>query len=482
MEQNSKKPILTTAILFLLLLISCIILTSTLWLQQKFGNTTIDTIIFHYQNSLVGTPQKYYISYSKRLLLSLLISALLTGVAYFFVIRKGTIPRIKKLSSLGVVVLLGSISYATVQLDIIPYLTGNIKKNTFIEENYVVADSTIVFPENKRNVIIIVMESMERTFSDPTIFEKPLTPFLRQLTEENPSCKLRVEKNLAWTTAGLTGLFFGVPLYVPINNSYLPEDGSFLPASQSILSLFEENGYDITYIAGSDLKFAAISNLFTTHAKNGTIYEKQHFLDRGGKAPWRWGVRDKDLYAMSKSIITEIASGEKPFLLVFQTIDTHNTAEAFGDYPEPYDDDRDAFVAADYMIAEFLAWLEKQPFYENTSILIVGDHQYMNNTLGTVTLTDKDRTIYNVFLNTGLPKGNPVANREAIMVDMGPSLLEVIGVKSPQNAFALGRSIFSTPLTLVEQYGRKQLTENLNGQSDFYNALFFKEKTYTASQ
>ena len=74
---------------------------------------------------------------------------------------------------------------------------------------------------------------------------------------------------------------------------------------------------------------------------------------------------------------------------------------------------------------------------------------------------------------------NTIAHREALMIDMGPSLLEAIGIELPQSGMALGRSVFTkdTP-TLVEQYGRTQLTENLSGFSEFYNAFFFHKEDH----
>ena len=68
------------------------------------------------------------------------------------------------------------------------------------------------------------------------------------------------------------------------------------------------------------------------------------------------------------------------------------------------------------------------------------------------------------------------------MLDMGVSLLEAIGVKLSQGSMALGRSVFNlTTETLVEQYGIEQLTDKLNGHSEFYNNLFLHDKVVAPS-
>ena len=82
------------------------------------------------------------------------------------------------------------------------------------------------------------------------------------------------------------------------------------------------------------------------------------------------------------------------------TVDTH--------FPEGYvcdlcDEKFDSQVekvisCADKQIAEFVEWCSKQPFYENTVIVIMGDHARMDNLL----VEDCDvnlRSIYNCFIN-----------------------------------------------------------------------------------
>ena len=485
MSKDNSKTAIWLFLLFSLCFLSTLCLSSMLWLEQKFGNTNIETILFHYQHSLVGTPVKYYVSYAKRLAVSLSISLAFTGIIYYTAVRTAKASFLRLTNSFLLVLLFFSIGLTIVRLDVTSYILGSFKKNTFIEDNYIAVGETALFPENKRNVIILVLESMEKTFSNTNMFEPPLTPYLHKLTQNNPSCTLWVEKNMTWTTAGLTALFMGVPLYVPINNSYNPDDASFLPGAESILKIFDDNGYSTTYIAGSDVRFASINNIFTTHVRSPKIYEKLFFMGEGISLDWRWGIKDFDLYRRAKEIISDTAVQDEPFLIVLQTIDTHNTAKAFGHHPEPYGDSRDAFVAADFMVEDFIYWLSKQPFYKNTTVLIVGDHLYMDSNLGSVDLGERfeqHRSIYNVLLNAVNIENSAIAQREALMVDMGPSLLEAIGVTLPNQGLALGRSVFNhaTP-TLVEHYGRKQLTENLSGFSEFYNMLFFHPEKQSAS-
>lgn len=465
---------ITYSALFLTICVSLLLLCTIVWMSDRFGDTTIDAIIFHYNHGLVGTPPKYYYSYAKRIFASiggafvvLVFVRVLTGRLQKRCIEKAAV-------CFSLCLLAASVALAAIRFKIPQYLLGTFKQNTFIESNYIAAESSVLFPEHKRNVIVIVMESMEKTFFED--FSPPLIPFLQNLAKDNLSCTLIEEKNLAWTTAGLTGLLLGVPLYTPTKNYYRPEDNQFLPGAESILTVFENNGYAINYISGTNVEFGGIKNIFTSHSQSPAIYDQSYFTEQGLAVSGKWGLKDLHLYQASKKLLTNIASEEQPFLAVVQTIDTHSVAKSFGDYPEPYNDDRDAFIAADHMIAEFLGWLEEQPFYTNTTVMIVGDHLYMNNFLGKQQLT-QPRTIYNVFLNTVFDGEADVSQRKATMMDMGPSLLEAIGTELTQSSMALGRSVFSISTeTLVEQYGLAQLTNNLSGYSEFYNKLFVTKK------
>ena len=273
--------------------------------------------------------------------------------------------------------------------------------------------------------------------------------------------------------ASLTGLLFGLPLSTPTQNQYKSSDNTFLPGAISLLELFEKNDYAIAFVLSGKVEFSGAKNLFTNHAPSADIRGWEYFESHNIPVRGEWGMRDKDLYGQAQGVLEDLGQKEQPFFMIIQTLDTHSYAISYGDYPKPYRDDRDSFIAADHMALEFLDWLKQQPFYENTTILIQGDHLYMRDKLGTVFLP-KHRTIYNTFVNT--PQKVLPTEREATMLDMGVSLLDAIGVKLPKKGFGLGRSIFSPEPTLVEAHGRVGLSERLSGQSEFYNTLFFNRE------
>lgn len=485
---------------FLLFALGAFIARSTMWIAEKFGATTIDAIVFHYQHALVGTPPSYIKSFANFTLDSFALGAfavVLYGV--FDTFKKGGAKKLFWLC--GGVGLVWSMAFFSARLDVVSYLLGTYTKNTFIEDNYVsLRPDEVIFPDKKRNVIVLSLESMEETFNRPSLFNSSLIPRLGALLPQNAHCTLYEGKNLNWTVASLTGLLFGLPLSTPTQNQYKSADNTFLPGAVSLLELFESNGYSIMFMLSGKAEFSGSKNIFTNHAPSAEVRGWEYFESQNVPVRGEWGMRDKDLYGQAKGALQELAQRRKPFFMILQTLDTHSYATSYGDYPKPYKDDRDSFIAADHMALEFIEWLQQQDFYDNTTVLIQGDHLYMRQKLGTVFLPS-DRLIYNVFLNTSPIATQAVAAsvvrdsqkmydsatgqrqggrghdggelREATMLDMSASLLEAIGVKLPNGAFGLGRSIFSGELTLVERLGVEKLAEALSGQSEFYNALFF---------
>lgn len=470
-----KKDHAIRAVSFFVCFLGALIFLSVLWLQDKFGIVSMDAIVFHLNHPLERTPAEYPLSYLKRVVGGLLVSGLWAYGFRLKIFGPRTALR-TALWGLPPLLLVGSMFFAVRQFEVIDYLHGRGQKNTFIEEHYLpIRLEELTFPEKKRNVVVLFLESMRSDFASEKLFPKPLIPKLKKIQNENISCDLAAAPGLTWTVASLTGFLFGVPLRLPVRgNHYSRTDDLFLPGALSLLEVFEANGYKVSLIAGSDTNFAGTDNIFLNHLDQAGIYDLRYFEELGETADGPWGLRDRRLYERARELIAQMSREETPFVVIIQSIDTHSEAKAYGDYPQPFGDARDAFVAADHMAADFLQWLTAQDFYSDTTVFIAGDHLYMDDELGPVkVLENSSPFIYNAFLNTVLDGGaQPDHRRAATMLDMGPSLLEAIGVELPRGGYGLGRSIFSRQPTLIEQYSLEELDVLAEGQSLFYEKFF----------
>ena len=126
-----------------------------------------------------------------------------------------------------------------------------------------------------------------------------------------------------------------------------------------------------------------------------------------------------------------------------------------------------SFHCSDNKIYEFINWIKKQDFYEDTTIVIVGDHLTMQEGFYSSN-SDNDRYLYNVFINSSMDTDNS-KNRSFSVFDLYPTTLAAMGATIDGNKLGLGVNLFSEEETLLEKMELKDLNSELVKKSDFYN-------------
>ena len=167
--------------------------------------------------------------------------------------------------------------HACQRYPIIEYIELQSQNSTWIEEEYVDPDASLLtFPEEKRNLIYIYLESMEASYmseEDGGFFEEDLIPELTELARENLHFSslagtlrgaAQIE-NTGWTIAGMFAQTAGLPLKMPIDSNTMGEYSSFFPGVTSLGELLEAEGYHNYLMIGSDAVFGGRANYFTQH-------------------------------------------------------------------------------------------------------------------------------------------------------------------------------------------------------------------------
>ena len=106
------------------------------------------------------------------------------------------------------------------------------------------------FPEEKKNLIVIVMESMEATFADEEsggAMSVNLIPNLTRLAEENTHFSMNNQLQGAiqmpgtgWTIAGIMAQTSGIPMSLPIGQNSYGKYKDFMPGLTTMGELLEE--------------------------------------------------------------------------------------------------------------------------------------------------------------------------------------------------------------------------------------------------
>ncbi len=370
------------------------------------------------------------------------------------------------------------------------YIKTNLEDSTFFEEHYVDPRGVeIIFPETKRNLIFIHLESMENTFmttKNGGAWKYSLIPELEKLAENNLNFSSDEKVGgfpntygATWTVAALVAQSAGIPLKVPITDgNEVGNYSDFLPGSYSLGDILNKEGYNQTFLLGSDSAYGGRKNFFEEHG-NYKIVDYNTALENNwieeDYYTW-WGYEDSKLFEYAKKELKLLAKDKtKPFNFTMLTADTH-FIDGYLDkgckkhYKNQYEN---VFRCSSKMLDDFISWIKKQDFYKNTTIVITGDHLTMQNSFVENINEEYTRTVYNSFINTKV-KNNNNKNRKFNAYDIYPTILGSLGVEITGDKLALGTNLFSSTQTLSETYGVEFINEALSYRSNHYNKTIHK--------
>ena len=147
---------------YLIAFLSLLIATSISWMFRTWTGLTMNELMFHIQSPLQGTDSGIIISYILSCVLVSIGIILLVGIVYKIVKKKRGLILLFS-AVISVVVAGTSINYMWSRLDIKAYASNRSTYSTFIDDNYIDPKSVdIKFPEQKRNLIYIYLESRDR--------------------------------------------------------------------------------------------------------------------------------------------------------------------------------------------------------------------------------------------------------------------------------------------------------------------------------
>ena len=284
--------------------------------------------------------------------------------------------------------------------------------------------------------------------------------------------------NTGWTSAALIATTAGIPFSYPISDNDLQQYGSFAEKLQNLGTILDANGYTQEFLCGSDGTFGGRSQYFSQHG-NYRIFD-YYYAIRNGFYPedyyvW-WGLEDQKLYEIAKTELTHLSQESAPFNLTMLTVDTHSEHGFVCDIcdAEKYNGETLPTVldCTDRQIKAFLEWCSQQPFYANTTIVILGDHPRMDTDL-VEGISTEDRKVYNCFLNAAKAPSISTEGRIFTQLDMFPTILSAMGFKIDGNRLGLGTDLFSETPTLSEELGFDYLSSQLQMQSKFYKENFY---------
>lgn len=369
-----------------------------------------------------------------------------------------------------------------VNLKIGQYIDLRRNPTTIYEERYAdPAKAGITASEKKKNLIYIYLESMETSYASAEAGgrqpEHNYIPNLTALARDNLSFSnserlggFHTSSGATWTMGAIFASTSGLPFAFPVGDNGMNRHAEFASGCTTLGDILEENGYRNVFLCGSDAVFGGRRRYYQQHG-NYDIYDlltarEEGYIPEDYKV-W-WGYEDEILYQIARDKLTMLARSGQPFNFNMLTVDTHHV----DGYVCPLcRDDYDSVTAnvvacADRQIADFIRWCSQQDFYEDSVIVITGDHPRMDTNL-VDGLDYYDRTVYNCFLNCAAPDPGRTVNREFTTVDLFPTILSALGFTFEGDQLGFGVDLFSPSDTLSEVMGFQALDEEFGKYSPF---------------
>lgn len=449
------------------------------WFPDYFNDLSLYEIIYHLKAPMEGVSLKPFADFALSCVLPAAVFTVLLAVIRL-ILRKH-----KKVIDIGGIIAFPLMCFAAFvildsQLGIIAYTKQN--DSDFIEDNYVDPKNvTITFPEKKRNLIYIYLESTEITFADKEsggAFDENIIPNLTRTALENECFGDGKTLNggvalpaTTWTMGAMTGMTAGIPLKIPVYNNYMDTQGEFFPNMTALGDILEENGYTNELLVGSDSTFGGRRLYFETHGDYRIFDFITAFESGRVNKKVFWGFEDFRLYEYAKKELSALYEEGKPFNFTMLTVDTHfedgYTCELCPTkFDTPY---ANVYACADSQVYRFLKWLEGQPFYEDSTIILAGDHPTMDRDF-CEDVTDYERRTYTAIINSPAVRKINVS-RYYTTLDMFPTTLSAMGAKIEGDRLGLGTDLYSDTPTLLEKYGREYMTAEFEKNSGFMDDL-----------
>lgn len=462
---------------------------STLWVLKTWPHLTMQELMFTIQSPVEGTNKEMILDYIVFCIpVTVIVMAALIAGLVITRMKKGYRIMAAAVPAVSVILLAGTVYTAWERLDIADYAANSGAVSSFIDENYVdPAGTELTFPEQKRNLIYIFLESMETTYADEEnggAFSENYIPELTELAEENEDFSGAdaglnggtALTSTTWTAAALFGQTTGLPLSIPIDGNSMDTQESFLPGVTSLGDILEQQGYRQTFMIGSDGNFGGRSLYFTDHG-NYDIKDYYYYQSKGkfDKDYWVWwGFEDQKLFEYAKEELTALAAQDQPFNFTLLTVDTHfEDGYVCGLCGNEHGENQygNVLSCSSRQIKEFVEWIRQQDFYENTTIVISGDHPTMDKDFCEGIDDAYERKVYTAYINSAVTPEDPEWTRAYSTFDNYPTTLASLGVSIEGERLGLGTNLFSSRSTLTEVYGNPYINQELTRKSELMDQL-----------
>lgn len=496
---NRHRHRLRALIRFFTYLFAFFLTAIAYWIANNFGEPSLEQVLYHAQfgmDGLVDTDTALIKSFLKWCIAlpasaSLMLVLMESSLALF--LTHGSTHWLSKPARLAnlhfvkvfywfinhrapLYTLIASATYFCIQFSVTAFVHNQFGKDYFAE-HYVYPAKVKVEAVKPKSLVLIYVESLEDTYKDPKIFGKDLVASLEHFNGVSFG-RFQQAPGTGWTIAGITSTQCGLPLKsvsLYDGNDQGENIKSFLPNAVCLGDILHNAGYYNVYMAGDALTFSGKGKFFEDHHYDEVYGREELKGNRTANDMNFWGLYDDDLLALVKAKLIKLHAQNQPFNLTINTIDTHGPDGHFSKYCKAHGikDFNGIVECTSNQVAELLVFMKQNKYFQDTNVVIMGDHLAMENPVYDKLKKVKERHVYNMLISTK----RVIKNREDVLhFDMFPTILEFIGFKVEGGKLGLGYTAISKAADMPPANEFEEMNEDLLNQSDEYLDLWKQEK------
>jgi phosphoglycerol transferase MdoB-like AlkP superfamily enzyme len=271
------------------------------------------------------------------------------------------------------------------------------------------------------------MESMSAKLMQAYGQSKNLTPYLDSLYQESLVFNNIYSAGIH-TNHGMYSTLYSFPTIMKRNAM----KGSVIPVYSGLPTVLKDNGYYNLFFMTHESQYDNMNAFFRTNGFD-EIYAEENYPKE--KIANHFGVQDDYLYEYAIPILNERAQSGQPFFTVLLSISNHPPYVIPSYFHPKSDKIEDQIVEyADWSIRKFMTEAQKQPWFDNTLFVLIGDHGKL---VGTPENEMPESYNHVPLMMYGKGITPQAINDFGGQIDVAPTLLGMLGINYTQNNFGV---------------------------------------------